>query len=54
MGDNRNRSTDSRDLRIGSVEESCVIGRAVLLLYPGEDIGTGRRDFRRIGPLGRA
>ena len=34
MGDNRNESADSRYSGIGVVDSRCVIGRAVLLLYP--------------------
>lgn len=34
MGDNRNESADSRYPGIGIVDERCVIGRAVLVLYP--------------------
>ena len=51
MGDNRNGSTDSRDARLGAVDQRYVIGRAVLLLFPGKDSVTGRRDFSRIGPV---
>lgn len=34
MGDNRNASTDSRDKRIGNVDERLIIGRAYLVIYP--------------------
>ena len=34
MGDNRNGSTDSRDERLGPVDEGYVLGRAVLALWP--------------------
>ncbi|MFR0797641.1 MAG: S26 family signal peptidase [Oscillospiraceae bacterium] len=33
MGDNRNRSSDSRDERLGAVDERLIIGKAVLRLY---------------------
>lgn len=49
MGDNRNRSSDSRDARIGAVDTRYVIGRAVFLAFPGPDEATGARDFQRIG-----
>lgn len=34
LGDNRNNSTDSRFPAIGTVDERCVLGRAVLILLP--------------------
>ena len=34
MGDNRNASTDSRDKRIGNVDERLIIGRAYVVVYP--------------------
>ena len=53
MGDNRNGSTDSRDDRIGCVDERLVIGRAFFLLVPGGDSQHGeRRDWSRIGTIG--
>ena len=51
MGDNRNHSNDSRDSRLGTVDTRYVIGRAVLLAFPGPDSVTGERDFGRIGPV---
>ncbi len=39
LGDNRNGSTDSRDARIGCVDERCIIGRAFAVLYPFSEIG---------------
>ena len=53
MGDNRNMSTDSREPRIGTVDTRYLIGKAVFLLFPGPDSVTNRRDFSRIGTLGR-
>ena len=48
MGDNRNGSTDSRDDRIGCVDERLVIGRAFFLLVPGGDSQHGEsRDWSR-------
>ena len=34
MGDNRNNSSDSRDPDIGIVDERCIIGQAVFVLFP--------------------
>ena len=39
MGDNRNGSTDSRDERLGPVDEGYVLGRAVLALWPLNKVG---------------
>ena len=52
MGDNRNRSDDSRNSALGTVDTRYVIGRAVFLLFPGTDEMTGKRDFGRIGLIG--
>lgn len=49
MGDNRNHSNDSRDIRLGTVNTGYIIGKAVFLLYPGADSETGKRDYSRIG-----
>ena len=52
MGDNRNGSTDSRDLRIGCVDERLIIGKALFLLIPGADTEHGERsDLSRIGRI---
>ena len=51
MGDNRNMSTDSRSPRIGTVDTRYLIGKAVILLFPGADSATEKRDFSRIGLL---
>ena len=50
-GDNRNHSTDSREPRIGTVDQRCLIGKAVFILFPGPDSITKERDFGRIGFL---
>ena len=40
MGDNRNRSTDSRTDSIGCVDTRYIIGRAIFRIYPFNKIGT--------------
>lgn len=52
MGDNRNRSDDSRNSALGTVDTRYVIGQAVFLLFPGADEVTEKRDFGRIGLIG--
>lgn len=39
MGDNRNGSTDSRDNRLGTVNEDYVLGKSVLALWPISKFG---------------
>jgi len=51
MGDNRNRSSDSRDSNLGPVDERLIIGKAVLLVFPGKDSLTDKREFGRLGSL---
>ena len=40
MGDNRNGSSDSRDPALGVVDVRCVIGQAVMVLFPFSDFGS--------------
>ena len=53
MGDNRNRSRDSRYPDIGLIDQREILGKAVFLIYPGEgeDPYGGPRDYNRIGVL---
>ena len=51
MGDNRNRSEDSRSSDLGPVDSRCVLGRAVLLALPGLTADTGVREWSRAGFL---
>ena len=52
MGDNRNRSDDSRNPALGVVDERYVLGRAVFLLLPGADSVTKKPVYSRIGIIG--
>ena len=51
MGDNRNHSDDSRNIKLGTVETGYITGKVIFLLYPGLDSETGKRDFSRIGTI---
>ena len=51
MGDNRNRSSDSRDSRLGTVDTRYVIGKAVFLAFPGANEATGQKELSRIGVI---
>ena len=48
LGDNRERTTDSRHDEVGLVDTRYVIGRVHFLLLPGADT-LGNRDWSRIG-----
>ncbi len=39
FGDNRNHSTDSRSPLVGTVDARCVLGKALLVLFPIGDFG---------------
>ena len=53
MGDNRNRSRDSRYPDIGLIDERQILGQAVYLFIPGPGDGEfgSKRDFSRIGVI---
>ncbi len=51
MGDNRNESKDSRNPEIGQIDCREILGRALFLIFPGENKETEKRDFTRIGVL---
>ena len=53
MGDNRNRSRDSRYPDIGLIDRREILGQAVYLFFPGTGDGefSGPRDFGRIGVI---
>ena len=52
MGDNRNASDDSRNPSLGPVDERYIIGKAVILAFPGPDVRTEQRVYSRIGGIG--
>ena len=52
MGDNRNVSKDSRNPEIGLVDTREVLGKAIFLMFPGNNDGYSERDLSRIGGLG--
>lgn len=51
MGDNRNRSTDSRSSSLGPVNVGYLQGKAVFLLIPGQTPDLEAREWDRIGPV---
>ena len=51
MGDNRNDSLDSRSPAIGFIDEREILGKAIILFFPGTDEGNVPRDYDRIGGL---
>ena len=50
LGDNRNASLDSRNNRVGLVPESCIIGKAYLIIFPGKEEHESR-DWSRLGSV---
>ncbi len=54
MGDNRNRSSDSRSSDIGLVDERCVIGKVLMIVFPsnlGEYYEPVKRELSRLGSV---
>ena len=51
MGDNRNMSKDSRNPEIGLIDTRQVLGKAIFLIFPGNNGGQLPRDINRIGAL---
>lgn len=51
MGDNRNKSKDSRDPEIGLIDTRQVLGKAILLVFPGNNGGFTQREYSRIGAI---
>lgn len=53
MGDNRNESLDSRSMEIGQVDQREILGKAILLYWPGTHYGYEELDLSRIGGMGQ-
>ena len=51
MGDNRAVSKDSRDPEIGQIDRREVLGKALLLIFPGTHEGNYPREFGRLGAV---
>lgn len=51
LGDNRQVSRDSRDPIIGQIDEREVLGKALVLMFPGTSHDNYSRDFSRMGGI---
>lgn len=52
MGDNRNNSTDSRYPEVGMVDGRYIVGKALWLVFPGQDSQKNNaRDLSRFGDI---
>ena len=49
LGDNRNRSSDSRHIDLGPIDERMVIGKVFFLAVPGKTAENGVREWSRVG-----
>lgn len=52
LGDNRERSTDSRSPQIGLVDKRQIVGKAIFLISPGDNAGTEQAQWSRTGWIG--
>ena len=51
MGDNRNKSRDSRSPDIGQIDRREILGKAIYLFLPGTDEGQMGPDYERMGAI---
>lgn len=51
MGDNRNHSADSRYQDIGIFDERYIMGKALMIVWPGQRDEHDPRDFGRLGVI---
>lgn len=51
MGDNRNKSHDSRSVDIGQIDRREILGKAIYLFMPGTDEGHAGPDYDRMGAI---
>ncbi len=51
LGDNRGVSLDSRNPDIGQIDTREVLGKALILMYPGTHYGQMQQDFDRLGVI---
>ena len=51
MGDNRNHSADSRYTDIGIFDERYIMGKALMVVWPGQRDEHDPRDFGRLGVI---
>lgn len=51
LGDNRGVSLDSRNPNVGQIDTREVLGKAIFLIYPGDNYGKDIRDLERIGVI---
>ena len=51
MGDNRNHSADSRYPPIGIFDQRYVLGKVLMVVWPGRENEDDKRDFRRLGTV---
>lgn len=52
MGDNRERSTDSRSPQIGLVDKRQIVGKAIFIISPGDNGGKESPKWNRVGWIG--